>query len=83
MDRISPSRFCPDNLFAHEQNSQAIMWDSEHVCLPIGRPAGHNMRIFKRDKTFTAMLTSGRAGIITTTPNLNLPATALHGTSSI
>jgi fatty-acid desaturase len=28
------------------------MLDSEHVCLPIGRPAGHEMRL-KRDKTFT------------------------------
>jgi hypothetical protein len=46
VDTIFSSRFCPDNLFAYEQNSQAIMWDSEHVCLPIGRPAGHKHEAF-------------------------------------
>jgi hypothetical protein len=39
-DTVSASRFCPDNLFAYEQNSQSIMGDSEHVCLPHRTPGG-------------------------------------------
>jgi len=47
MDTIFPTRFCPDNLFAYEQNSQAIMWDPEHAYLPIGRSAGHKHEAFQ------------------------------------